>query len=88
MYPDSQSNSSSWLFFVKASFAISISAMIVGIVMLPADFTVKAYLSICALFVVNSTITLAKTMRDQHESQRLVNKISEAKTQQILKEYA
>ena len=87
MYPDMQSSSASWMFFVKASFFISITAMIVGIIFLPADITVKAYLAICALFVVNSTITLSKTMRDEHESQRLVNKISEAKTQQILKEF-
>jgi len=83
-----QSNSQSWLFFVKASFAISLLAMAVGIVMIPADLMVKGYLAICALFVVSSTITMSKTLRDNHESQRLINKISEAKTQQIIKEYA
>ena len=83
-----QSNSQSWLFFVKVSFAVSLLAMAAGIVMIPADLMVKGYLAICALFVVSSTITMSKTLRDDHESQRLINKISEAKTQQIIKEYA
>ncbi len=87
MIDDVQSNSQSWLFFVKVSFAISLLAMGVGIVMIPADLMVKGYLAICSLFVVSSTITMSKTLRDDHESQRLINKLSEAKTQQIIKEY-
>lgn len=80
-------NSSGWLFYVKASFVIAIGAMALGIVFSPTDILVKGYLGICALFVVSTTITLSKTMRDEHESQRLFNKISDAKTQQLIKEY-
>jgi hypothetical protein len=40
-----------------------------------------------SMFVVGSTITLAKTLRDDHEARRLVNRISEAKTERLLKEY-
>lgn len=82
-----QSNSSGWLFFVKASFGIALCAMLGGIVLSPIDFIVKAYFALCALFLVSSTITLSKTMRDQHESTRIMNKISEAKTQQLIKDY-
>jgi len=82
-----QSNSSGWMFFVKASFGIALSAMIGGIVLSPIAFIFKAYFSLCALFLVSSTITLSKTMRDQHESTRIMNKISEAKTQQLINEY-
>ncbi len=87
MIEQTQSNSSAWLCFVKASFAIALGAMLGGIVFSPIDFIVKAYFSLCALFLVSSTITLSKTMRDQHESTRIMNKISEAKTQQLIKEY-
>jgi len=87
MNEQTQSNSSSWLFFVKASFAIALGAMLGGIVLSPIEFIIKAYFSLCALFLVSSTITLSKTMRDQHESHRIMNKISEAKTQQLIKEY-
>ncbi|MFD2231131.1 YiaA/YiaB family inner membrane protein [Alkalimarinus sediminis] len=88
MIDEVQSNSQSWLFFVKASFAISLIAMAIGIFIIPVDMTVKGYLAICALFIVSSTITMSKTLRDDHESQRLINKLSEAKTQQIIKEYS
>ena len=82
------SNSSGWLFFVKASFAIALGAMLGGILFSPIEFIVKAYFGLCSLFLVSSTITLSKSMRDQHESQRIMNKIAEAKTQQLIKEYA
>lgn len=82
-----QSNSSGWLFYVKASFVIALAAMGAGILFGPSDFMVKGYLAMSALFLVSSTITLSKTMRDEHESSRLMNKINEAKTQQLIKEY-
>ncbi|MCG8316084.1 MAG: hypothetical protein MI976_22960 [Pseudomonadales bacterium] len=88
MLDDIQSNSNGWLFFVKSSFVIALIAMTVGILFGPQDFMVKGYLAMSALFLVSSTITLSKTMRDEHESQRLLHKISEAKTQQLIKEYA
>jgi hypothetical protein len=83
-----QSNSAGWLFFVKASFAIAIGATATGIVFSDISFLMKAYIALCALFLVSSTITLSKTLRDQHESERLINRISEAKAQQLMKEFS
>lgn len=82
-----QSHSSSWIFYVKASFGCALAAMVAGIVFSPIDFMVKGYLAVCALFLVSTTITMSKTLRDVHESLRLVNRISEARTQQLIKEY-
>lgn len=83
-----QSHSTGWLLFVKCSFVLSLAALIAGIVFIPADLVVKGYLTIAGLFLVSSTITLAKTLRDEHESQRLIHKLSEARTKQLLQEYA
>ena len=88
MYDDIQGNSNGWLFFVKASFAIALGATALGIVFAPIELLVKGYMGICALFLVSTTITLSKTMRDEHESRRLINKISDAKTKQLIKEFA
>lgn len=88
MNSELQSNSKAWMFYVKAAFAIAIFAVVTGIAMMPADMMVKGYFAISMLFLVSSTITLSKTMRDQHESDRLLNKINEAKTNQILREFA
>ena len=39
-------------------------------------------------FTVSSAFALAKTLRDAHESQRIVAKISEARTEKMLRELA
>lgn len=85
---DIQSHSSYWLFYVKVAFAISLLAMALGIVFLPASIVVQGYFALNSLFMVSTTITLVKTLRDDHESQRLIHRISEAKTNKILKEFA
>lgn len=85
---DIQSNSQSWLFYVKASFALSLLALAGGVLFLVNDTMVQAYMAMSGVFVVSATITLSKTMRDEHESQRLINKLSEARTSKIIKEFA
>ena len=83
-----QSHSGSWLFFVKSSFVISILALGIGVVFMPGDLMVKGYFSLGCLFLVSSTLTMAKTLRDQHESDRLINQINEAKTNKIINEFS
>jgi len=82
------SHSSSWAFFVKVSFGVALLAATAGIVFAPVGLMVKGYMAISALFLVSSTITLSKTLRDEHESHRIHNRLSEARAQQLLKEYA
>ncbi len=85
---DLQSTSAGWLFFVKASFGIALLAIAAGIVFLPGSLLTKGYFALSSLFLVSSTITLSKTVRDEHEAKRLINKVSEARTTKILNEMA
>ncbi len=80
------SSTSAWDFFVKLAFAIAVGATMMGIYMLPGELLVKGYFMISSLFLVFSTITMSKTIRDKHESDRLHNKISEARTTKIIRE--
>ncbi|WP_318434628.1 YiaA/YiaB family inner membrane protein [Photobacterium leiognathi] len=73
-----------WLTYAKATFAIAAIAMIISIVKLPGDLIIKGYYSICSLFLVSATITLSKAVRDEAESDSLINKIEEAKTAKLL----
>ncbi len=82
-----QKDSASWVFFVKVSFAISMATMLVGIFFIPVDWWIKGYLVMGTLFLTGSTITMAKTLRDQAEADKLIKKISNAKTERLLKEY-
>jgi hypothetical protein len=82
-----QLNSPSWLVFVKTCFVASVAATGLGIFFLPADLWVKGYMAMGTLFVVGSTFTLAKTVRDEFEAKKLINRIQEAKTERMLKDY-
>jgi hypothetical protein len=80
------SNTSAWDFFVKAAFVIAIGATLTGIYLLPGELVVKGYFLISSLFMVFATITMSKTIRDKHESDRLHNKITEARTTKIIRD--
>ena len=80
------SSSTAWDFFVKVSFVIANSAPLVGIYLLPGALVVKGYVLFSSLFLVFASITLSKTVRDRHESDRLHNKISEARTSKMLRD--
>jgi len=82
-----QRDSAAWLFFVKSSWAVSVLATGCGIVYLPVDLWVKGFMAMGVLYVIGTSFTLAKTLRDQHEAHKLINRISDAKTEKILKEY-
>lgn len=83
---DIQSTSQGWVFFVKTSFAIALAAIGAGIFLLPGTLLVKGYFALSSLFLVSATITLSKTLRDQHEASRLINKVSEARTTKMINE--
>ena len=80
-------HSSGWMFYVKTAFAVSTGLMLMGIVWLPGDLWIKGYLAMGLMFCIGSAITLTKTVRDDHEARRLINRISEARTERLLKEY-
>jgi len=48
---------------------------------------VKGYLIMGLVFTVGSSFSLSKTIRDDAEAEKLVDRIKGAKTEQILKEY-
>ena len=79
-------NSNGWNFFVKACFALSLVAMAVAIIYLPVIPWIKSYLAMGTLMVVTSSIMLSKSVRDEFEARKLVNRINEARTERLLKE--
>lgn len=85
--PDLYKDSTGWLFFVKASFVLSAVAMAIGIWLLPAEPWIKGYFLMGEFFLIGSTISLSKTLRDQHEHEKLVNKLRVARTEKMLSQY-
>ena len=58
----------------------------IGIFFLPIDLSMKGYLAMGFLMLVQSCVTMTKTMRDMHESDKLVNRIEDAKAERLLME--
>ena len=86
MATEMSKDSQIWVFQVWTSFAVSFGAMAIGIGYLPVDAWTRAFLAMGLLFVVGSCLSLAKTMRDQHEQKKLINRIDEAKAEKILRD--
>ena len=72
-------SSTSWVLFVKITFVVALLAMGVFVFFLEGSLLTKGYLALNSLFLVSSTIMLSKTLRDEYEAARLLNKINEAK---------
>lgn len=81
-------DTSAWRFQVVAAFAVALGLTTIGVFYLPVTIWVKGYLMMGLYFTVSSAFGLAKSLRDAHESTRIVNKISEAKTEKMLRELA
>ena len=88
MDPIRNKDTGAWRFQVVAAFAIALALTTGGIFYLPVDNWIKGYLMIGLYFTVSSAFGLAKTLRDHHESNHIVAKISEAKTEKMLRELA
>lgn len=84
MNQNNQPHSGAWVSFTYASFLFSAAMTGAGIVFLPLDFWSKGYLAMACVMLVQSCITMTKTVRDMHESSRLMNRIEEAKTERLL----
>ncbi len=80
--------SSAWNMYTYLNFAIAAGMMAGGIYFLEASFAAKGFYAMAALMLVNTTATITKAIRDTEESQRLHNKIDEARTERLLMEVA
>ncbi len=78
--------SAAWNAFTYFNFCVGAVMMAGGIWFLEASFAAKGFYSMAALMLVSSTVAITKTLRDNEESQRLYNKLDEARTERLLME--
>ena len=81
-------DTAAWRFQVVAAFGLALLLTTGGVIYLPVDNWIKGYLLMGVYFTVSSAFGLAKTLRDHHEGSQLVAKISEAKTEKMLRDLA
>jgi hypothetical protein len=80
-------HSTGWVIQTWASFGISITAMVFGILNLPVDNWVKGYMGMGLAFTVGSTISMSKTTRDLHDAKRTIARVDEARIEKLLNEH-
>lgn len=80
-------NTSAWRFQVWATFILTFGGLLIGIFIMEGDLWVKGFMAMGVIATVSSCFTLAKTLRDDHEAERLINRVTSAKTEKIITEY-
>ena len=75
-------------FFTQSmiSFAVSLSVTIIGIGYLHDSRWVRGFLALGLLYVVTSSFTLAKCIRDRQEETALVSRVDQARLDKLLTE--
>lgn len=80
-------HSGAWVAQTWVSFIVSSGATVVGIYALPVDGWIKGFMAMGLLFTIGSSVSLAKTLRDLHESSRLTARIDEARVTKLIAEH-
>lgn len=79
-------NTKSFYNMAWIAFAISFVGMLAGLTYLDSSIPMKGFLAMSYLFSVTACFTVAKVVRDKHESNKLINKVENAKTEKFLSE--
>ena len=69
------------------AFGLALFTMLAAVYYLPADPWPKAFLALGTVFLTTSAFSLAKCVRDAHESQYVVSRIDQARIDRILAEH-
>lgn len=80
-------HSAAWVMQTQLTFGVAIFAMGWAIFTMSIDLWAKGYLAMGTLLAVVSSINLAKTLRDEHESQRVSRRVEGAKIERFLAEH-
>lgn len=76
-------------YFLQAAiaFGVSLLGMLGGILFLPLDTWQRLFLAMTVLFLVTSSFTLAKVIRDQQEAATIRVRLDEARIEKLLAEH-
>jgi hypothetical protein len=85
--PVKQQSTAAYFGQAVASFAVAMVATAIGIFQLEADAWVRAFLGIAVLYLVTSSFTLAKVIRDKQEAGQIVSRVDQARLEKLLAEH-
>jgi len=76
-----QIDTPAWIFQVWTSFIISLLLVAVGVYNMPVELWVKGYIAIGTIFVLATSFTLSKTIRDNHEASQLESNVFQSSSE-------
>src|SRR5690349_8832401 len=76
-------------FFAQAglSFGIALVGLVFAIIYLPVDPWIRAFLAMTALFLVSSSFTLAKVIRDAQDDKYVISRLDQARFDKVLAQH-
>jgi hypothetical protein len=76
-------------FFVQStiSFIVSTLTVVVGIVLIPVEPWVRAFLALGTLYAISSAFTLAKVVRDRQEESYVASRVDQARMDKLIAEH-
>ena len=86
MNQNAQPHSGAFVTFSYVSFSASAFLVALGVFFMPIDLWMKGYLTMGIVMLVQTCVTLTKTLRDRHESSKLVNRTEDARAERLLME--
>jgi hypothetical protein len=85
--PSNSKNTAAFYAQAAISFGIALVSVLVGVVYLPVDVWVRAFLGLGTMYLVTSSFMLAKCVRDAQENSGLVHRLDQARVDKLLAEH-
>jgi hypothetical protein len=77
-------HSPAWVVFTQINFAVTSTAIGLAVWAMPVDPWIRAFMALGVLALIGATITMSKTIRDVHESNKVTTKVESAKVEKLL----
>lgn len=86
-HPTSTKNTAAFFAQAALSFGVALLGILFAVLYMPGDPWMRAFLGMSTLFLVSSSFTLAKVIRDNQESATLYSRLDQARVEKILAEH-
>ncbi|WP_328994047.1 YiaA/YiaB family inner membrane protein [Kribbella sp. NBC_01245] len=85
--PSNAKNTTAFYAQAAISFGIALVSVLIGVLYLPVDTWIRAFLGLGTMYLVTSSFMLAKVIRDAQESSVLVHRLDQARVDKLLAEH-
>lgn len=85
--PTSPKNTSAFFLQSGLAFGIALLGMVVAIYLMPVDPWVRAFMALGTVFLVTSSFSLAKCVRDAQEESHVLSRVDRARLDKLLTEH-